>query len=295
MAAVAKNPVTFGQHLCANCHVSCWNADLKRCSRCRTAYYCSRECQKENWSFHKGLCAHEQAMAGILAKGNMADWEIAYVENKRTELFQMLPWLLWEAKKKAVVPGMMTLDDRGIKRSLGIFLANRMEEIDMFELMDGTFDHFTPMEINNLPVPKEDKDIAMFHSSYFAYPDYLVTGINLKPVTMVSLTKGMEQRHRFFSFVVDVPEELKGFTGKVDLMFRWGVVKNPAFKKFLAEQQAVPGQRNYEELKKQVIDYKADQQKVDWTETFVQAMMDAWDEASDTDPEIPSEDEAEEK
>ncbi|KAF9207771.1 hypothetical protein BGZ49_010593 [Haplosporangium sp. Z 27] len=31
--------------------------DLKRCSKCRVATYCSRECQKEGWKAHKKQCA----------------------------------------------------------------------------------------------------------------------------------------------------------------------------------------------------------------------------------------------
>ncbi|KAL3663046.1 hypothetical protein V7S43_011987 [Phytophthora oleae] len=45
---------------CDQCHAP--SEKLSKCSRCRDAVYCSRECQKEAWKLHKRLCGktHEQ-------------------------------------------------------------------------------------------------------------------------------------------------------------------------------------------------------------------------------------------
>jgi hypothetical protein len=37
--------------------IGCYNRDeLKKCSRCKRVYYCSRECQRKDWSVHKTRC-----------------------------------------------------------------------------------------------------------------------------------------------------------------------------------------------------------------------------------------------
>ena len=49
-SAVHESPVVM-------CCVMCGSTeDVKRCSRCKSAKYCSQGCQKEHWSEHAGLC-----------------------------------------------------------------------------------------------------------------------------------------------------------------------------------------------------------------------------------------------
>lgn len=44
-------------HQCNNCcKTGVEHGQLKRCSQCRSVWYCSAECQKGHWSEHKVLC-----------------------------------------------------------------------------------------------------------------------------------------------------------------------------------------------------------------------------------------------
>ncbi|KAK2749220.1 hypothetical protein FQN57_006836 [Myotisia sp. PD_48] len=42
--------------------------DLKRCSKCQTSYYCSRDCQKSDWKKHKPICARYTALDEVVEK-----------------------------------------------------------------------------------------------------------------------------------------------------------------------------------------------------------------------------------
>jgi splicing suppressor protein 51 len=46
---------------CASCRKTPPEATLKRCSKCQTTQYCSRECQKTNWKQHKKICDSQAA------------------------------------------------------------------------------------------------------------------------------------------------------------------------------------------------------------------------------------------
>ena len=44
--------------VCSNCkHPAKKGEDLKRCSRCHITRYCSIECQRKDWDFHRFACA----------------------------------------------------------------------------------------------------------------------------------------------------------------------------------------------------------------------------------------------
>merc|ERR1712110_354064 len=42
--------------------------DLKKCSQCHLAFYCSPDCQKKDWKYHKGECAHVKKVSEDLEK-----------------------------------------------------------------------------------------------------------------------------------------------------------------------------------------------------------------------------------
>jgi hypothetical protein len=44
------------QPFCQNCKTKDEQHTFKKCGRCRTYYYCSKECQLKNWSHHKQFC-----------------------------------------------------------------------------------------------------------------------------------------------------------------------------------------------------------------------------------------------
>jgi hypothetical protein len=54
---------------------SCTNEGKKKCGRCNTVRYCSRECQVEHWkSEHKSLCQHPTAASTFIGKEVPASW-----------------------------------------------------------------------------------------------------------------------------------------------------------------------------------------------------------------------------
>ncbi|RLN72324.1 hypothetical protein BBJ28_00022129 [Nothophytophthora sp. Chile5] len=56
-------PELWSAH-CHKCFVS--GVPLSRCGRCRTAYYCSRECQQQDWKpDHRKECKHLAELAAL--------------------------------------------------------------------------------------------------------------------------------------------------------------------------------------------------------------------------------------
>lgn len=44
------------RRMCRKCKKDVLSTVIRRCGRCHMAYYCSRECQKEDWKAHRGDC-----------------------------------------------------------------------------------------------------------------------------------------------------------------------------------------------------------------------------------------------
>ena len=53
----------FAERRCGGCGIwqSHTEVKLDRCSVCRLVYYCSKECQKQDWKAHKQCCKREVA------------------------------------------------------------------------------------------------------------------------------------------------------------------------------------------------------------------------------------------
>lgn len=48
-------PVVVSLGMCKTCLKE--NVQLQRCGRCKSVFYCSKECQKKDWRSHKAVCA----------------------------------------------------------------------------------------------------------------------------------------------------------------------------------------------------------------------------------------------
>ncbi|KAK7689834.1 hypothetical protein QCA50_006473 [Cerrena zonata] len=51
---------------CYNCGVKGSVKTLQKCSKCKAAKYCSRECQKADWATHKPSCNNNSELAEAL-------------------------------------------------------------------------------------------------------------------------------------------------------------------------------------------------------------------------------------
>ncbi len=56
MIKVYNSYIKLLKHKCLNCGCSNGDAKLKKCERCKSAYYCSLECNSADWKKHKKFC-----------------------------------------------------------------------------------------------------------------------------------------------------------------------------------------------------------------------------------------------
>lgn len=80
-------------NFCSNCFSM---LNLKTCSRCKAIYYCSRECQKNNWSIHK-----RRKPRSIKEKIEFEKKKGWLVRFKQLDIFQEKHWRSFERKEKA--------------------------------------------------------------------------------------------------------------------------------------------------------------------------------------------------
>ena len=53
-------PSRAGSQRCSKCQKEASEAELRRCSRCKAAFYCSETCQKKHWKTHKPSCKNAE-------------------------------------------------------------------------------------------------------------------------------------------------------------------------------------------------------------------------------------------
>ncbi|TBU27770.1 hypothetical protein BD311DRAFT_695933 [Dichomitus squalens] len=81
---------------CNNCYISGDEKQLFACSRCRSQYYCSKECQKGDWKNHKTICQnngllesrlkeHESTALGMMDRLMLVDGISMYELDQRLE------------------------------------------------------------------------------------------------------------------------------------------------------------------------------------------------------------------
>ncbi|KAK6535761.1 hypothetical protein TWF281_000013 [Arthrobotrys megalospora] len=56
---------------CGSCHIS--KEDLKKCARCKSEFYCSRECQKAHWKVHKKVCGKSTSSSNSSTSADALD------------------------------------------------------------------------------------------------------------------------------------------------------------------------------------------------------------------------------
>ncbi|KAJ7923100.1 hypothetical protein B0H13DRAFT_1865200 [Mycena leptocephala] len=63
-----RENATVSKNACASCYKTTGNrSELKKCSRCQLTWYCSRDCQRNDWNTHKVFCGKRHFEPEVLA------------------------------------------------------------------------------------------------------------------------------------------------------------------------------------------------------------------------------------
>ncbi|CAL4100920.1 unnamed protein product [Meganyctiphanes norvegica] len=85
----AKITAPFVAGACTECHkIPSDDVHIKSCSRCRLIWYCGKECQKKNWTYHKKFCKATSSVAADLSGPGSYLMDSAKDEVEQGEDFQ---------------------------------------------------------------------------------------------------------------------------------------------------------------------------------------------------------------
>eukprot|EP01084_Bolivina_argentea_P313364 542666_1 len=148
---------------CSNCNIDLENKDVWRCSRCKTTFYCNRQCQLDHWKIHKIECKKSNDMDIKLEKICVDKWNhygIIYWLNRVND--NMFNGLKYKYLRKHIVMGKIKGCDllsinKVTLRMMGIddldeqnVILNAMSDV----VMNGNFDNVLAnrMKINDIPM-----------------------------------------------------------------------------------------------------------------------------------------------
>lgn len=88
---------SVGEPSCANCQKTEeeLSAPLKRCAKCQTTTYCSRDCQKGHWKIHKKSCASNAAANASGSTGTSSETPSKVLEKNVDKPFHKLDARTW--------------------------------------------------------------------------------------------------------------------------------------------------------------------------------------------------------
>lgn len=97
---------------CSNCNQE-FSTPLKKCARCKTMYYCSRECQVQNWKTHKPNCieADQSTELRIVRKIDFLKNQEEIAEGETWKLVPIAGKGLGLISKKFIKKGELILSD----------------------------------------------------------------------------------------------------------------------------------------------------------------------------------------